>query len=326
MKSVAFHCHPELVHFIEPIRKAFEKNSTYNSIKCYNYQTEDFERIYKSVDINWLEWANEKAIILTNEFPHLLRRKKTICRLHSYEYLNRLYEKVEWRLISDVIFVSEHMQAWCIDYIRNNNPSIQSHIIPNGIDTKKFALTAYNSYNPQKPQNYKISHIGYISNKKGPMLLIQAFYEFFKTLPPVERDPDNLGLYWAGELRDRRYKHYIEHIINSLGIEKYIHFDGWIDDVPAWLEDKSFIVCSSPWESQNCSVMEGMAMGLKPLVHAFPGADTIYDNKYIWRSISDFVNFLKEDCYNPIEYRSYVIDNYNLTDIIYKIDTLFRAS
>jgi glycosyltransferase involved in cell wall biosynthesis len=152
------------------------------------------------------------------------------------------------------------------------------------------------------------------------MLLIHAFASLLKkTEKPFQ-------LFIGGEFRDRRYKEYMPHIIRQLGLEQRVHFDGFIADVPGWLRDKHFIVCSSPFEGQIVSVMEGMACGLRPLVHDFPGASEVYDPDFVWTSIDDFAAaVMDEGGYDPARYRQFIGERYDLADQMRKIEEMLEG-
>lgn len=71
--------------------------------------------------------------------------------------------------------------------------------------------------------------------------------------------------------------------------------------------------------------MEAMAKGIKPLIHNFVGAKNIYPEKYLWNSISEFLELILENEYNSKDYRDLIKDNYLLINKIYKIKELINS-
>ena len=99
----------------------------------------------------------------------------------------------------------------------------------------------------------------------------------------------------------------------------------WIDDVPAWLKDKQYIVCTSVLESQALGIMEAMACGVKPLIHNFVGARGIYGKQHLWNSIPEFVQMARSPDYDSAAYRSFVEENYSLKLRLADLDQVMAA-
>ena len=55
----------------------------------------------------------------------------------------------------------------------------------------------------------------------------------------------------------------------------------------------SHILSTSLFESTQVSVLEGILMGLVPLVHNWPGAETLYPKEILWSSIDDLKSTLR---------------------------------
>ncbi len=58
-------------------------------------------------------------------------------------------------------------------------------------------------------------------------------------------------------------------------------FDAYGPDVGAWLRKIGWVLSLSDDESFHLAPAEGMASGAVPLIRAWPGADTIYDQRWI---------------------------------------------
>ncbi|MFH1642170.1 MAG: glycosyltransferase, partial [Nanoarchaeota archaeon] len=123
--------------------------------------------------------------------------------------------------------------------------------------------------------------------------------------------------------QEERYQLYLEQMQkqNPL-LSKQIKYHGWVENPAEWLQDKSHIICTSVLESQGKGIMEAMSMGLKPVIHDFVGASSIYPGKYLWRTSSEFCEMVLSDKYIPSEYRQYIIDNYSTEDKIEQIESV----
>lgn len=264
----------------------------------------DFKQIDDGMnwaDICWFEWCDELVIYGSNN--KLALEKVMICRLHSYEAFIEYPSKVRWNNIDKVIVVGTHIGNFIEKKFEIDRRKIE--VIPNGIDIRRW------TFNKRKP-GFKIAYVGYINYKKGPMLLLHTFKAIF--------DKENrYKLHIAGKFQDDRDVLYFEQMIEELGLKNSVIFEGWQDNLDEWLEDKNSILCTSILESQNISIMQAMSKGIKPIIHNFVGAKSIYPEKYIWNTIEEAVEMIIEEKYNSDEYRNFIEDKYLLKRQIIRI-------
>lgn len=290
--------------FIAPIAVAL--STEHEVTECYTLNQEKIRQACEA-DVIWLEWAREHTMAITQQFPAWLRGKRVIVRLHSYEALYDLHKQVDWSVVTDIIGVAKHVLHRVMPHIHSQNPKIAVHHIPNGVDVEKFTI-------PEgKQQNRRIAHLGNINNKKGP----DKWPDIIHTL--LKHTGEDIHFHFGGKFQDSRYEVYLPHIVRQMGVEDRVHFDGAITDVPGWFADKSYVLCASPWESQNMAVMEGMACGLKPLVHNFPGACDIYREEHIWTTLDDLIFMVGFDKWQPQRYRDFIVKNYRFEDMLERI-------
>jgi len=258
-------------------------------------------------EVCWFEWCDE--LIAYGSNLELAEKRKILCRLHSYEAFSNYPSRVNWNRVDKLIFVSEDIRKYVIEHFK-----IQKEItavIPNGVDMEKT------NYSQKKP-GFNIAYVGYINFKKGPMLLLHTFKAIF--------DADNrYRLYIAGSYQEPRYYLYFNQMLKEFGMENNLFFQGWQANIDSWLENKDYIICSSVLESQNMSVMQAMAKGIKPVIHNFVGARSIYPQKYIWNTIGQAVNMVTESNYSSEEYRSFIQQNYSFDQQILKIRNMLAG-
>jgi len=130
-------------------------------------------------------------------------------------------------------------------------------------------------------------------------------------------------LFFAGVFQDAALEQYIRYMVKVLDLTDVVFFDAWQDDVNTWLQDKHYIVSTSVGESQGMGVMEGMACGLKPVVHNFPGADQIFSSDYLFNISEEFCHQICEGDYEPEKYRRFVEERYSLEKQLSAINKLF---
>jgi glycosyltransferase involved in cell wall biosynthesis len=129
-------------------------------------------------------------------------------------------------------------------------------------------------------------------------------------------------LFFAGVFQDAALEQYVRYIVKALDIADVVFFDGWQDDVNSWLQDKHCIVSTSVGESQGMGLLEGMACGLKPVIHNFPGADQIFPSGYIFNISEEFCQQVCSEHYEPRIYREFVEQRYPLRKQLSEINKL----
>lgn len=299
-QNIGFLCTPGLDNFLKPVQEFLGQ---YHRVSSYVGGSIDaIRKIVLDNDVIWIEWANDLAVVVTN-MPEV-RGKRVIIRLHSYEvFVDQFLQGIDWRRVTDVVFVGKHVKNLFVERLKRLVPKdriadFSTWYIPNAVAMDKYPFTKH------RP-GYNVAFIGYINDKKGPMLLIHAFAALF-------RKNAKYTLHVAGTAQDLRHTVYLNHMIRSMGLARNIRFYGHVEDIPKWLEDKNYIVCTSPFESQNMGLMEAMACGVKPLIHNFYGADTIYPENYLWLTINDFVRkAMNWKDYNSSFYRGFIENRYS---------------
>jgi len=99
-------------------------------------------------------------------------------------------------------------------------------------------------------------------------------------------------------------------MLDEMDLRDRIVLDGWVGDMPAWLADKRHVLATSTHESFGYSVFEGMAAGLRPVVHNFPGAHEFLRPEHIFNTAEEAADMLMADAGDPRLYRAYVEERF----------------
>ncbi len=307
-KKIAFFVRQGADDFLEDIVLKLQGNFEIRKVTINS--NEELKLINQGMawaDISWFEWC-DNLVAYGSKLP-IAKDRKIICRLHSYEAFIKYPAYVNWSSVDKVIFVSENIMNYVLENFSIDKA--KAVCIPNGVNMNKW------TYLERQP-GFKVAYVGYINYKKGAMLLLHAFKALY------ERD-NRYKLYIAGKFQDPRDSMYFEQMIRELGLQDNYYFEDWQVDLEGWLKDKDYILCTSLLESQNMSVMQAMASGIKPIVHNFVGAKAIYPEKYVWNTIDEAVEMIAEKDYNSPEYRSYIENNYSLEKQLESIKQVFDA-
>ncbi len=278
----------------------------------FSTQFTDFENItdlyelMKTSDICWFEWCTD-VVAEASKLPKVCRN---IVRLHRFEAYNNWPSRVRWENIDVLILVGN---SYVKDALLKQAPDIENRTkiitIPNGINLDRYKFT-------QRQKGKNIACIGYLNMRKNPMFLLQCMQKLHYL-------DSQYKLFFGGFFQDAMLEQYIRYMIKAMGLEDVIFFDGWQSDISSWLADKHYIVSSSIGESQGMGVLEGMACGLKPVIHNFPGADQIFPSEFLFNISEDFCRQITSDAYEPNKYRNFVEETYPLKKQLKNINEIF---
>ncbi|HUT30665.1 MAG TPA: tetratricopeptide repeat-containing glycosyltransferase family protein [Sedimentisphaerales bacterium] len=256
-------------------------------------------------DISWFEWCTDMVV----EASKLPKVCKNIVRLHRFEAYETWPTQVKWENIDKLITVGN---SFVRDALLGQVPNIASRTsfvtIPNGINFDKLPFI-------DKTKGKNLACVGYLNLRKNPMFLLQCMQKLHY-IDPAYR------LFFAGTFQDLMLEQYVRHMVYALGLTDAVFFDGWQQDVNSWLQDKHYIVSCSIGESQGMGLLEGMACGLKPVIHNFPGAGQIFPSEYLFNISEDFCAQICSGAYDPAKYRRFVEEKYPLKSQLDRINEI----
>ena len=153
---------------------------------------------------------------------------------------------------------------------------------------------------------------------KNPMFALQCFQKLHSIDPEYR-----LG--FAGQIRDDVLEQYLQHTVAEMGLGESVSFDGWQQDITAYLEDKHYVVSTSLVEGQPVQMHQAMARGLKPVVHSFPGCRDFLPDECIFLTVDEFCHRVLEESYRPESYRDFVARRYSQVAYLAKVNEIFLA-
>ena len=236
------------------------------------------------------------------EYPYSTD-KNIIVRAHDIDLWVGHYRSVNWKWVNHLVFVGPYMKEHFLPNMGLTD-NIKVHLIPHGINTDKF------TYRERSVGN-KIAWIGNINHAKNLELALQVLAEN----PGYELHVVGSGLgSWEAA--------YVEEFLKRNPHLKFFHQDR-VDNINQFLEDKDFILLTSSKEAFSFAIGEGMAKGIKPLIHGFAGAELVWPEEYIWNKVSD-VKLMLEGPYNSKKYRQYIEDRYPLKKMLDAYDEIIN--
>lgn len=266
-------------------------------------------------DLLWIEWADQAAVDLTNA-PKLC---PIVLRVHSFELFAPWFKSVHWAKVDAVIFVAEHVKEEALRICPEIGKAGKITVIPNGIDPKAWvegprASNAFPTF----------AWVGGISHKKGPDLFIAAALEI------IEQIDENARFLVAGEMQDGRYAPLFRQLA-LMGFEKNFEVMGQVDH--AKIRDvfhrADYVISTSPWESWQQAIAEGILCGCVPLVRKWPGAENVWPAALHWDSLDELCDLIRKtwrrNNSDLIESnRTTIRSRYRLSNVVDSCDALIR--
>ncbi len=302
--KIAFFCGGDGMTFLNEIAE-FTKQRF--ETRLFKGQTE--EQLYEMMewsDISWFEWCTNLAVT-ASKMPKVC---KSIIRLHRYEAYLHWPLEIDWANIDALIIVgNSFVKDALIKAVPNLEGQTSIVTIPNGVNLQKFTYT-----NRRRCKN--IAFLANLRMVKNPAFILQCMQK----LRYIDHD---YRLFFAGSFQDKALEQYVRHMVDALNLGDVVFFDGWQQDVSSWLADKDYIVSTSIIESQGMGLLEGMACGLKPVIHNFPGASQIFPSEFLFNISEEFCEQILSDTYEPQRYRKFIEENYALKNQLNKVNDIF---
>ena len=244
------------------------KLSDVEVLKMGNLHTDQMWEIFKGVapDYVFVDFCDQNAVALTNRVHELPKKPKIIIRLHGYEAFSNFPRNIRWDTVSSLLTVS----PMYYDIVRTllKDTKIDMHVVFNGLDMQKFQLQDVSQIDDNS-----VAYVSFLNRKKGIALLRTVMASW------PERN-----FHIGGSYQEEPVRLYLED--RKLENVKYY---GHVK-TNEFLKGKRYIMSTSVSESFGMTLAEGMAMGLTPLVHGWPGADKIWPKACIWDTFDELKN------------------------------------
>lgn len=247
-----------------------------------------------STSMIWCEWGDYNAIAISNFKTDAVK----VLRIHSYEVFSDFINHIDFTGFDVILFVADHIKNY---FLHRTSVNGKLTVIPNFVDLNLYNLPE------KKEKNNKIAWAGYMANKKAPTVILMLANDF----PDYE-------FHVAAEFQESD----IEHLFKEHKTDN-IFLYSWQSDLNKFFSDKSYVLNTSPRESQSMSVMQGMACGCKPLIYNWVGAEDIYNKDWVFNGIEDFSKMLKGE-WDAGKYRKFIENYYSKDKILPKITDLIQ--
>jgi len=264
--------------------------------------------LLRESDIAWLDNCPAALAVAS----HLPKRCRIICRLDR-EALDRCrLDEVAWRNV-DVVLASgsrhvAELLGRCLEAGGQEVPIV--HWWPTVDSDCPLPM-------PRRTGK-ALACVGKLDLTGNPMGLLQCFAELHAADPGYR-------LFIEGCFDEDRLEYYLRCLVRRLGIAEAVSFDGYRPDLAEWLADKQYVVSAAIDETSAQRILQAMFLGLKPLVHVFPGADDLFLPEHLYTTPAEFRRRVLDQPHRPAEYRRFVARRYSLRRGLFQANRLLTA-
>jgi glycosyltransferase involved in cell wall biosynthesis len=226
-------------------------------------------------DVIICEWCGPNAVWYSR---NKRRSARLIVRLHRFELNSPYPGQVKIGNVDQVICVSDHYQRLTRE--KTGWPASKIVTVPNVLDVAQFDRPKLEG------ARFHLGMTSMVDMRKRVDLALDVLEE-------LRRDDDRYQLsiksgmpwelWWVWQHQEQRL-HYFDafrRVQRSPLLRGAVVFDDGGPDVPAWLRRIGFILSTSDDESFHMAPAEGMASRAVPVIRHWPGAETIYDTRWI---------------------------------------------
>lgn len=179
---------------------------------------------------------------------------------------NNFIRKISSYFINDYVVVSKDLMEWVTKVVKVKPGKI--HLIQNGVDVPSAILAKHPFSNDEKV----ICTVGRLDPVKNQSLLLNAFKLALESISiPVK-------LKIVGDGPERKA---LESLSVELGIEPFVDFMGYREDVREQLESCDVFVLSSHYEAMPMTILESMAIGIPVVTTDVGGIRHFVSSEYV---------------------------------------------
>ncbi len=242
-------------------------------------------------------WARDNHF-LAEEGQHIMFMRR-------YEFFDaEHWMALPWDRIDHLVLCNGWIKEQVDAFFEYNKIEQETHLIYNALDPQEWTFN-------NRSHGTKIGMCCHVHQKKNIPLALQILAE----LPP------NYELHIAGGIQDRALVEYIANIGPVL--QRHVKLYGQIprEELDNWWEDKSYCLSTSISEGNPNNVLEAMAKGVKPVVHAWPGAEEQFP---VFYTVREAVADILTGEYISSDYRRVIEEYHSLENYRKAIDLIER--
>lgn len=282
------------------LQSVFDHISQYFTTELHvSKSSEEIGKLMEWSDVSWFEGFTESAA----KAASLEKVCEVIIRASAKDVYDGSGNQINWGNVNVLVLAGgQSTKDAMLEKVHGIENQTEILSLCHGVDIteiKKESLTFKN-------RTKRIVCLDDIDARSNPGFILQC-------LQKLNYLDSDYRLHFAGEFTDKRTEQYVRHAVERLNLSSVVFFDGSQNNLVGYLRDKSYVVSTSIDGSGIDGVLSGMAHGLRPVVHAFPGAKDILEAEFVFDISEHFCDQVRNGVYEPARYHGYVAGNYSRT-------------
>lgn len=236
-------------------------------------------------DYVFCEWCCANAVWFSH---NKLSHQKLVVRLHRFELFTDAIRQVDWDAVDTVIVVSEYFADTLAAKV--------------GVDRDKIVVAPQfieaDELDRAKRRNAAFT-IGFVGINPFNHKRFDRALDFFEGLVALDDRfrlrvrsvmPWSIDWLWEHRVDERElYENLFARLAGNPAIRERVLFDPPGSDMEEWYREVGFMLSSSDTEGCHTSIFEGMASGCEPIVFAWPGARTLFPDRFVYDDLQDAI-------------------------------------
>jgi len=288
---------------------------SFGDMREFERRAEKVANLVRWSDIAWFDGGGEMAV----EASRLGDDSRIVVSLRRSDLRGRWAKDVRWENVSILVQIGGPATPLSVgspveDMLLEQVPAIHHRtrlvVVPNGIDLGRYTLR-------RRERGKHLACIGCLTTEANPALLVQCMQKLHYIDPGYR-------LSFAGNFENPLLEQYLRHMVRTLNLEDVVTFEPPCGELNHWLSDKHFIVAAGISENQVEALLAGMACGLKPVIHNFPGADKLFPQRHLFNIAEQFCELVLARDYEPEQYRRFVERHYRIEDQLSRVNGILQ--
>ncbi|HEX4829644.1 MAG TPA: glycosyltransferase family 1 protein [Trebonia sp.] len=226
-------------------------------------------------DVVVCEWCGPNAVWYSR---HKRRGSRLVVHLHRFELYSDYPGQVKVSAVDQVVCVSDAYRQLTLE--RTGWPAAKVMTIANPLNTGQLDRAKLDG------ARFGLGLIGIVPSRKRLDWALDILEELRRhddryTLSVKSGMPWEHWWVWSKPEERDHYTSAFRRIQRSPWLRDAVVFDDAGPDVPAWLRRIGFVLSTSDDESFHVAPAEGMASRAVPVIRHWPGAETIYDRRWL---------------------------------------------
>jgi len=214
---------------------------------------------------------------------------------------------VRWENVSILVQIgSSAVEEALLQQVPDIRNRTRLAVIPNAVNLDRYALR-------RRERGKHLACMGRLTMESNPALLLQCMQKLNYVDAAYK-------LFFSGSFESPMLEQYVRHMVETLGLSDVVFFEPYPSDLDGWLSDKHYVVAGGIGESQVEGLLTGMACGLKPVIHNFPGAEKLFPLCYLFNIAEQFCEQVLGGDYAPDVYRRYIEEHFALAEQLSKVN------